>query len=82
MAQWRMTPRFRTPWYFGPEDRIDVPSAIAVFPKELSTPPRSWAERTYNVQRWTEMDSGGHFAALEKPAELVADMREFFRGLR
>ena len=72
----------RTPWYFGPEDRINVPCAIAVFPKELSTPPRSWAERTYNVQRWTEMDSGGHFAALEKPAELVADMREFFRGLR
>ena len=72
----------RTPWYFGPEDRISVPCAIAVFPKELSTPPRSWAERTYNVQRWTELDSGGHFAALEKPTELVGDMREFFRGLR
>ena len=72
----------RTPWYFGPDDQIGVPCAIAVFPKELSTPPRSWAERTYNVQRWTEMDSGGHFAALEKPAELVNDMREFFRGLR
>jgi pimeloyl-ACP methyl ester carboxylesterase len=72
----------RTPWYFGPDDQIGVPCAIAVFPKELSTPPRSWAERTYNVQRWTEMDSGGHFAALEKPAELANDMREFFRGLR
>ena len=66
----------------APTIRLEYPVPSPCFPKELSTPPRSWAERTCNVQRWTEMDSGGHFAALEKPAELVSDMREFFRGLR
>jgi pimeloyl-ACP methyl ester carboxylesterase len=26
--------------------------------------------------------AGGHFAAMERPAELAADLREFFRALR
>ena len=43
---------------------------------------RAWAERSYNIVHWTEMDSGGHFAALEEPARLVADIRAFFRPLR
>ena len=45
----------------------DVPAAFAMFPKALSTPPREWAERFFNVQRWTTMPRGGHFAALEEP---------------
>jgi hypothetical protein len=32
--------------------------------------------------RWTDVDHGGHFAALEQPADLTADIREFFRALR
>jgi len=60
----------------------DVPAAFAMFPKDLSTPPREWAERFFNVQRWTEMPRGGHFAALEEPDLLVNDIREFFRPLR
>jgi pimeloyl-ACP methyl ester carboxylesterase len=44
-------------------------------------PPRSWAERAYNVVRWTEMPSGGHFAAMEEPALLADDIRAFFREL-
>jgi pimeloyl-ACP methyl ester carboxylesterase len=60
----------------------DVPAAFAMFPKDLSTPPREWAERFFNVQRWTEMPRGGHFAALEQPALLVNEIREFFRPLR
>jgi len=59
-----------------------VPAAFALFPKDLSSPPREWAERFFNVQRWTEMTSGGHFAALEEPEVLVRDMREFFRAFR
>jgi hypothetical protein len=43
---------------------------------------RSLAERTLNVQRWTEMPRGGHFAALEEPELRVQDIREFFRPLR
>jgi len=55
---------------------------FALFPKDISSPPREWAERFFNVQRWTEMPSGGHFAALEEPKRLAEDIREFFRPLR
>ena len=72
----------RTPWNFGPGDRIGVPCAVALFPGDLSHPPREWAERSYNVQRWTEMPRGGHFAALEQPDMLAEDVRAFFRALR
>ena len=60
----------------------DVPAAFAMFPHDLSSPPREWAERFFTVQRWTEMPRGGHFAALEQPELLVNDIREFFRPLR
>lgn len=63
--------------------RVEVPTGCAVFPKEmLNWPPRSYAERIYNIQHWTEMPSGGHFAAMEEPELLVADIRKFARSLR
>jgi pimeloyl-ACP methyl ester carboxylesterase len=62
--------------------RAEVPTGVAVFPDELPVPPRSLAERLYNIQRWTEMKAGGHFAALEQPQVLVEDIRAFFRPLR
>ena len=70
------------PWRLGEGDRIQVPCAIARFPKEISPPPREWAERSHNVQRWTEMPRGGHFAALEEPDLVAEDIRAFFRPLR
>ena len=72
----------RTPWNFGPDDRISVPCGVALFPGDLSHPPREWAERSYNVQQWTEMPRGGHFAALEQPDMLAEDVRAFFRSRR
>ena len=63
--------------------RVEVPTAAALFPAEfLSWPPRSYVERVYNITRWTEMSRGGHFAALENPGELAADIREFARTIR
>ena len=62
--------------------RVEVPTACALFPKEITVPPRRWVEARYNLTRWTEMPRGGHFAALEEPDLLVQDVREFFRGLR
>jgi len=63
--------------------RVEVPTAAALFPAEiLSWPPRSYAERIYNIVRWTEMPRGGHFAALEQPALLIEDIRTFARTLR
>jgi pimeloyl-ACP methyl ester carboxylesterase len=65
-----------------PAEPLKVPTGIAVFPKEISLPPRKWVEARYNVTHWTEMPHGGHFAALEEPKLLVEDVRAFFRGLR
>lgn len=62
--------------------RVEVPTACALFPKEISVPPRKWVEARYNLVRWTVMPRGGHFAALEQPELLVDDVRAFFRGLR
>ena len=62
--------------------RVEVPTACALFPKELlSWPPRSYAERLYNIRQWTEMPHGGHFAAMEQPELLVDDIRKFARNL-
>jgi hypothetical protein len=44
--------------------------------------PREWADRFFNVQRWTNMPEGGHFAALEVPELLAQDLREWFRTIR
>jgi pimeloyl-ACP methyl ester carboxylesterase len=63
-------------------EKVEVPTAVAVFPADLAHPPRSWAERTYNVARYTRMPRGGHFAAHEEPALLGEDITEFFRTLR
>lgn len=59
-----------------------VPAAFALFPQDISHPPRQWAERFFNVERWTEMPRGGHFAALEEPELLAADIRAWFRPFR
>ena len=57
---------------------LKVPTAVALFPKEyLEWAPRSYVERIYNIQRWTKMPKGGHFAALEQPDLLVKDIVEF-----
>jgi len=63
--------------------RVEVPTACALFPKELlAWPPRGYVERLVNVQRWTEMPRGGHFAALEEPDLLLDDIRAFARTIR
>jgi len=64
------------------QGRVSVPTACAVFPKEINIPPRRWVEASYNLTRWTEMPRGGHFAAMEQPDLLVGDLRTFFRDLR
>ena len=70
------------PIQLQPGERITPPLGVAVFPRELPMPPRSWVERGYNVIRWTDMPRGGHFAAMEQPELLAAELREFFRPLR
>jgi pimeloyl-ACP methyl ester carboxylesterase len=67
---------------FAPDARVEPPVGIAAFPGEVLRFPRSWAERRYNIVRWTDMPRGGHFAALEQPELLVDDVRSFFRMVR
>jgi microsomal epoxide hydrolase len=65
-----------------PKARIEKPVAVARFPVDLIPfPPKSQVERNYNVARWTEFAEGGHFAALERPDDLVGDIRAFARSL-
>ncbi|ATQ41631.1 epoxide hydrolase family protein [Caulobacter mirabilis] len=61
--------------------RCETPTAFANFPGEAlySAPPRSWADRAYNITRWTEMPRGGHFAAMEEPDLFVEDVRAWAR---
>ena len=63
--------------------RVDVPTGCAVFPSDIVTASRRWAERSYpNIVHWTDMPQGGHFSALEVPDLLIDDVRSFFRALR
>jgi pimeloyl-ACP methyl ester carboxylesterase len=73
---------YRDPWMLGPNERVQVPTGAALFPRDIACPPRAWAERVYPIERWTQMPRGGHFAAMEEPALLVDDIRAFFRPLR
>ncbi|MFH8395601.1 epoxide hydrolase family protein [Streptomyces sp. NPDC018036] len=69
--------------YWGtPPEPSTTPTALAVLPEENFVALRHVAERTDTIVRWTEFDRGGHFAAMEQPELLVADIRAFFRQLR
>jgi hypothetical protein len=68
---------------FGPiGEYIGVPTAAAVFPKEMFRIPRAYGESRFNLVRYNRFDRGGHFAALEEPDLLVQDVTEFFASLR
>lgn len=62
--------------------RVEVPTGVAAFPYDLlAFPPRAMVERGYNVTRYTAMPRGGHFASLEEPDLLLADLRGFIASL-
>ena len=69
----------------GPRDHVEASTAVALFRHNFVTegvPPREWAERLFNVCRWTDMPRGGHFAATEEPVLLATDIAAFFAGDR
>jgi len=75
--------RMHRPWPIPEGRTIDVPTGYCEFPREILRPPRSLAARTYaDIRRWTVMPHGGHFAAMEQPEALAAEVRAFFRPLR
>jgi microsomal epoxide hydrolase len=64
--------------------RCETPTGFASFPGEtyLLAPPRSWCERAYNMTHWSQMERGGHFAAMEVPQLYIQEVRNWARGLR
>ena len=62
-----------------------VPTGVALFSNELVSeggPPREWAQRLYDIRRWTDMPRGGHFAPAEQPELLARDITAFFNDMR
>lgn len=66
----------------GVGPRIEVPTCCVIFLAEICQSSRAWAQRQFRIVRWTEHDSGGHFAAMEEPQAFVADIRAAFRAVR
>ncbi|MGH3736014.1 MAG: epoxide hydrolase family protein [Micromonosporaceae bacterium] len=72
------------PVTLGPHHRVRVPTGFAIFGHQYipeGEPPREYAERLYDVRRWTVMPRGGHFAAAEAPELLAAEIGAFFGDL-
>lgn len=69
----------RDPVIYG---RAEVPTAMLMSPKDLFATPREWVERTSRIDRWTEIDRGGHFLEWEVPELVAGDLRAFYRPLR
>ncbi|KAJ3103063.1 hypothetical protein HDU97_010419 [Phlyctochytrium planicorne] len=61
------------------KQRVNQPTGVAIFPMEISKPPKEWLGYNHNLLQYTKMPRGGHFAALEEPELLMADVRDFFQ---
>ena len=72
----------RAPLHFLKNDFINTPVGIARFHKEEPFPPRKFIERGYNIQHWTDIPIGGHFAAMEHPVLLANDIIQFAKKLK
>jgi pimeloyl-ACP methyl ester carboxylesterase len=80
---WPYYARMHGPWPIPAGETVAVPTGYSEFPREILRPPRSIAERTFtNIQRWSVMQRGGHFAAMEQPDALAEEIRALFRLLR
>jgi len=62
--------------------RVEAPTGIAQFEREVVRLPKAWSQQTYNLQRYRRFARGGHFAPMEQPEVLIHELREFFRPLR
>jgi pimeloyl-ACP methyl ester carboxylesterase len=79
---WPYYARMHGPWPIPDGETVTVPMGYAEFPKEILSPPRTLAARTYtDIRRWSRMPKGGHFAALEQPEALAREVAEFFRAV-
>ncbi|XXG96447.1 hypothetical protein Hte_002730 [Hypoxylon texense] len=57
--------------------RVEKPLGYSWFPKELAPTPRAWVATTGNLVFSRQHESGGHFAAMERPEVLLQDVEDF-----
>lgn len=66
-----------------PDDRITVPTGVALTSQLIESPPREYVQRLYtDIRSWTKLERGGHFVMLEEPQILTESIRTYFRSLR
>jgi hypothetical protein len=63
------------------DGRVELPTGVASFPKEILRVPRNWCESRYHITHWTDT-ARRHFAAFEQPELFVDDVRAFFATIR
>jgi pimeloyl-ACP methyl ester carboxylesterase len=61
-----------------PASRVLAPTGFAIFPRDIHPAPRQFAERFFDVRRWTPMPRGGHFGPWEEPALFAGEVTAFF----
>jgi hypothetical protein len=64
-----------------PEYYIKKPLGYSWHPQELAPVPKAWVEGTGNLVWYKAHESGGHFAAMEKPEMFVGDMEAFVKDV-
>lgn len=63
------------------QEKSETPTGVAQFPLDAPSI-RRFAERDNRIVHWTELERGGHFAAMAQPELLVGDLRAFFKRFR
>jgi pimeloyl-ACP methyl ester carboxylesterase len=61
------------------DSKVTVPTGVTIFPKDLVTAPREFAERFFRIVRWTELPTGGHFTAWEEPEAFARELTALAR---
>lgn len=80
---WPYYARLHGPWPIPRGAKVTVPTGYAEFPCEILKPPRGMADKVHtDIRRWSEMQTGGHFAAMEQPQALAHEIQAFFRTCR
>ena len=69
------------PEAWSPKPNSGVPTGVAVFARD-EVAIRQFGEEGNTIVRWTELESGGHFAAMEVPEIWAAEVAAYFSGLQ
>lgn len=60
---------------------LTVPTALAVFARDVLPAPEAWIKQHYPVVLYTKIPRGGHFTALEQPEAFATHLKQFIAQL-